>query len=182
LAPEKPLPSRPTKSRIIVAADGAASEAIDGERGSQQGAYGADSCPAAALLARHWPNRGGRRGAALALAGSLIRVGWPQSEAGQFVFEIARAANDEEANGRRADVRTTGQKVAAGEPVTAGTTCREIFGEKAWRSVSDWLGLRPVSAQLLAAGATITETAEKLGVARQTVSAWRNHNPGFQAT
>jgi transposase-like protein len=37
------------------------------------------------------------------------------------------------------------------------------------------------AADLLAAGATITETAEKLGVARQTVSEWRNHNPGFQA-
>ncbi|MGO9056244.1 MAG: DUF3987 domain-containing protein [Candidatus Binataceae bacterium] len=104
-------------------------------------------CAAAALLARHWPSRGGRHGAALALAGSLIRVGWPQSEAEQFVFEVARAANDEEANSRRADVRTTGRKVAAGEAVTAGTTCKEIFGEKVWRSVSDWLGLRPASAQ-----------------------------------
>jgi transposase-like protein len=34
---------------------------------------------------------------------------------------------------------------------------------------------------LLAAGATVTEAAEKLGVARQTVSEWRNHNRSFQA-
>jgi transposase-like protein len=37
------------------------------------------------------------------------------------------------------------------------------------------------AADMLAAGATVTETAEKLGMARQTVSEWRNQNPGFQA-
>jgi hypothetical protein len=36
------------------------------------------------------------------------------------------------------------------------------------------------AADLLAGGATIT-TAERVGVARQTVSEWRNQHPGFQA-
>jgi transposase-like protein len=35
---------------------------------------------------------------------------------------------------------------------------------------------------LMAAGASVTETAKKLGVARQTTSEWRNHHPTFQAT
>jgi hypothetical protein len=34
---------------------------------------------------------------------------------------------------------------------------------------------------LMAAGATVTQTADKLGVARQTVSEWRNHHPTFQS-
>lgn len=102
-------------------------------------------CAAAAALARHWPNPGGRHGAALALAGSLIRAGWSESEVEQFVFEVARAGRDEEASLRRGDVRSTARKVSAGEAVTGGTTCTEIFGERVWRCVSSWLGLQRVS-------------------------------------
>ncbi len=31
---------------------------------------------AASILARHWPEEGGRHDAALALAGGLLRLGW----------------------------------------------------------------------------------------------------------
>ncbi len=34
---------------------------------------------------------------------------------------------------------------------------------------------------LLAVGKTVTEVSEEVGVARQTVSEWLNHHPGFQA-
>src|SRR2546425_12815866 len=38
------------------------------------------------------------------------------------------------------------------------------------------------AADLLAFGSTITETAEKVGVARQTLSQWYNQNLAFQAS
>src|ERR1044072_7890297 len=49
---------------------------------------------AASLLARYWPD-GARNDAANALAGGLLRAGFPDDEAGQFIEAICRAANDE---------------------------------------------------------------------------------------
>lgn len=37
------------------------------------------------------------------------------------------------------------------------------------------------AADALAAGATITDAADAVGVTRQTVSEWANHHPGFRA-
>jgi transposase-like protein len=37
------------------------------------------------------------------------------------------------------------------------------------------------AADLLAVGSTVTNVAEQLGVSRQTVSAWLNQHPAFQA-
>ena len=96
---------------------------------------------AGALLARYWP-KGSRHLAALALAGALLRSGWTEDEAERFVYEVARAARDEEAESRRADVRSTARKLAAGEPATGQKTCIEIFGERVWQRLREWLDLR----------------------------------------
>jgi hypothetical protein len=95
---------------------------------------------AGSLLARHWRN-GARHSAALPLAGALVRAGWLDVIIEEFVFEVARAAHDEEANDRRADVRSTISKFKAGSPVTGIPTCVEIFGEAVWAKVSEWLTL-----------------------------------------
>ena len=95
---------------------------------------------AAALLARHWPT-GNRHVAALALAGALIRSRWPEGRIEDFVFQVARAAKDEEAQNRLADVRSTVRKFADGQAVTGAPTCNEIFGDLVWDKVRQWLAL-----------------------------------------
>jgi putative DNA primase/helicase len=97
---------------------------------------------AGALLARHWPAQGGRHNASLAVAGALLRSDWAEDAVEHFIVEIARAARDEEAQSRRADVRSTARKFAAGEAVTGGPTCAEIFSNKVWSCLREWLGLR----------------------------------------
>src|SRR5262249_28086925 len=47
---------------------------------------------AAALLARHWPAKGSRQDASLALAGGLLRAGWNSERAGRFILAVAVAA------------------------------------------------------------------------------------------
>jgi hypothetical protein len=96
---------------------------------------------AASLLARYWPN-GNRHDAALALAGALMRAGWSLEQTDHFLFEVARAANDEEASARRADVRTTAKKLATGQAATGIPTCRKIFRHDIWDKISQWLHLR----------------------------------------
>jgi hypothetical protein len=73
---------------------------------------------AGALLARHWPAKGSRNEAALALGGALIEAGWPQEGASEFILAIAVAAGDEEANHRAQTVDHTAQKHDAGQPTT----------------------------------------------------------------
>jgi hypothetical protein len=102
---------------------------------------------AAALLTRYWPSRGDRHKAALALAGALLRSGWTRDVTEYLIVEVARAANDEEAEARRADIRSTADKLANGEAATGGPTCSEIFSDKVWSCVVKWLDLRrPASA------------------------------------
>jgi len=95
---------------------------------------------AGALFARYWPS-GSRHTAALALAGAVLRSGWTEDEADRFVYEVARAAGDEEASARRADVRSTAQKLANDAPATGAKTCLEIFGDWVWSRAREWLGL-----------------------------------------
>src|SRR5439155_1031743 len=66
---------------------------------------------AAALIARHWPNRGARQHTALALGGALLRDGWSLDAAATFVGAIASAAADEEADERVATLRQAEKKV-----------------------------------------------------------------------
>src|SRR5262249_48786481 len=51
---------------------------------------------AVALLARHWPAKGTRQDAFLALVGGLLRAGWPQNRAERFVEALAVATRDDE--------------------------------------------------------------------------------------
>ncbi len=96
---------------------------------------------AAALLARHWPADGGRNDAALALAGALLRGGWEDDEAEEFIEAVAEAASDEESSQRAACVRCTRQKLEENEPTTGMPRLRELVGETAAKRFSEWLNL-----------------------------------------
>jgi hypothetical protein len=95
---------------------------------------------AATLLARCWPEQGSRHDASMALSGGLLRAGWTEDDAAEFVVAVATAAGDEEARSRAADVRTTARRLAEGGAATGWSTLRQLVGDKAVRKVRAWLG------------------------------------------
>lgn len=97
---------------------------------------------AAAALADHWPERGGRHQAALALAGGLLRAEWELETAETFVARVARAAGDEEIDDRLRAIADTKKKLDAGEPCTGWPALAETLGEPLVHAVKGWLGIR----------------------------------------
>ncbi len=99
---------------------------------------------AAALLARHWPAKGSRDAAAMALAGGLVRAGWNEDGACTFIEAVATAAHDEEAYARAKKAIPAARKLEEGKNVTGWPTLTKLLGEKGdavLRKVRDWLGL-----------------------------------------
>jgi hypothetical protein len=99
---------------------------------------------AAALLARHWPGKGGRDGAALALTGGLTRAGWSEERVSRFCRAVALAAGDEEAPMRAGKARPTAAKQQQGKKTTGWPRLAELLkgdGREVVRRVRDWLGL-----------------------------------------
>ena len=103
---------------------------------------GVQKTAAGALLVRYYPREGSRHQTALALAGALLDGVFAAEEAQQFIKAVACAAGDEESDDRVAAVTSTKRRLDAGEPVTGGRTCEEVFGERVWSSVRSWLELR----------------------------------------
>ena len=97
---------------------------------------------ACVLVARHWPERGSRHNAAMALAGTLLRAGWTVEEGVKFVTAAARAAGDEEWRTREHDVRSTTQRLAEGGAATGVPRLAEFLGDRVVGRLCDWLGLR----------------------------------------
>lgn len=97
---------------------------------------------AAALLALHWPQEGSRQDAALALAGGLLRAGWPESEAAGFVEAVCRAAGDEETRSRVQTVRYSLRKLEAGERVTGWPTLADIVDKRVVSRACEWLEIQ----------------------------------------
>ena len=75
----------------------------------------------AALLVMRWPGPGSRHDFVLAATGYLARNLGPE-RAGRILEAAVHASGDEEARSRLADVRTTLDRLAAGENVTGGPT------------------------------------------------------------
>jgi Bifunctional DNA primase/polymerase, N-terminal/AAA domain len=96
---------------------------------------------AATLLARHWPGKGSRHNAALALAGMLLRAEWSEEEIVPLVEAVAKAAKDEELRGRIRDVTYTARRLDADCTATGAPTLARIMGEEVIRRVRDWLEL-----------------------------------------
>jgi DNA polymerase-1 len=101
---------------------------------------------AVALLARHWPGQTCRQTAFLALAGGLLRAGWPQERAEQFIRTLAVVTGDEEERKRVQTVAQTAGKLEQDRKATGFTKLEELLGSSAkeiLRRVRQWLGMAP---------------------------------------
>lgn len=112
---------------------------------------------AAALLAKHWPQRGTRHDAMLALAGVLCRAGWPQAEGQLFCRALYRAVgtHDPAAIGRSDhECADTYEKHRLGSEVTGLPTLAEAVGQDVASAAVKWLRTKPedTSAHRTAAG------------------------------
>lgn len=96
---------------------------------------------AGALISRLWPTRGSRHDAALALAGMLLRAGWPLEQTMAFLDVVARAAGDEEWQQRATGAKSTQDRLGAGGTATGATRLREILGDAVVAQAQEWLDL-----------------------------------------
>jgi len=110
---------------------------------------------AATILARHWPDKGTRDKAAMALSGALVRSGWSQDKVSAFVQAVAVAAGDEEAGMRASKAAPAARKLEAGDKCTGWPTVIKILGPagvEVVKRVIEWLGLsserKPTVAEL----------------------------------
>lgn len=111
---------------------------------------------AAALLARAWPDPGGRHDAAMALAGGLLRMGWADTDLAHFIGAVVDAAGDPEGDDRLAAVRSTGQALAAGKQTTGWTRLCNLLDPAVVAKIRTWLGAppEPEAAKVERSGAT----------------------------
>jgi hypothetical protein len=98
---------------------------------------------AAALLARHWPQKGSRHHAFLALAGQLARAGWNVEDARKFHHVIYSCLWPANPDLRAADseVQSTFEKYSVDGEVTSVPTLVEVIDKKVVDSASRWLGI-----------------------------------------
>ncbi len=94
---------------------------------------------AVALIARHWPNQGGRNDAAMALSGGLLRGGMNDDAAERFVQAVADAAGDEEADERVKAVHSSRKKIDACESVTGWPSLSKLIGDVVAKRAFEWL-------------------------------------------
>jgi hypothetical protein len=98
---------------------------------------------AAALLARHWPTKGTRQDAFLALAGGLLLRGWNETRAERLITAICAATHDEELAKRIDCVSQTARKIGGDNQLTGWRRVSELLGEAGkdvTRRVLKWLG------------------------------------------
>jgi hypothetical protein len=112
--------------------------AVDGKLLLKQVSHLAAAC----LLARHWPGKGSRHAAAVALAGMLIRGGLSQDEAERIIGAAARAAGDEETRDRVRTVASSVKRLENNGKCTGAPSVKEAFGEAVTARLSDWLELK----------------------------------------
>jgi hypothetical protein len=96
------------------------------------------------LLAQHWPTRGSRQDAHLALAGGLLLHGWNEAHSERFLSALCEATQDEEATKRRACVAQTARKIGGDNEITRWPRLSELLGEQGRevvRRVREWLGI-----------------------------------------
>jgi DNA polymerase I-like protein with 3'-5' exonuclease and polymerase domains len=99
---------------------------------------------AVSLLARHWPAKGTRQDAFLALTGGLLRAGWAQDRTERFVEALAAATQDEEPRKRVQVVALTGGKLEQERKTTGWPKLEGLLGatgKDVVRRVREWLGM-----------------------------------------
>jgi DNA polymerase I-like protein with 3'-5' exonuclease and polymerase domains len=99
---------------------------------------------AVSLLARHWPAKGTRQDAFLALTGGLLRAGWAQDRTERFVEALAAATQDEEPRKRVQAVALTAAKLEQDRKTTGWPKLVGLIGaagQEVVRRVREWLGM-----------------------------------------
>jgi hypothetical protein len=99
---------------------------------------------AATILGRHWPHKGRRDDAAVALTGALVRAGWEEERVGTFVAAVATAAGDEQARARAGKAGRAAKQLAEGGKVRGWPTLTTLLlgnGEQVVERARSWLGL-----------------------------------------
>lgn len=97
----------------------------------------------ACILVRAYPAAGARHGFILALAGGLLRSGLSEMEIDHLILTVAAAAQDENLDDRRTELRTTFENFRSNRPVTGWPTLIELVGvqgEALVRSIKKSLG------------------------------------------
>ncbi len=128
---------------------------------------------AGALLARHWPHKGSRHVASLALIGMLLRGGWSEQAIRDFLSDVLAAAGDDEWQAREANIETTIRRLNNGDTATGARKLAELLsdGERVVAQVREWLNLQSVAQPITATNevdgrplsARISEALEGLG-------------------
>src|SRR5262245_55359018 len=99
---------------------------------------------AVALLGRHWPLKSSRQTAFLALAGALLRGGWAEDRAAQFIGTLAFVTKDEEARKRVQTIGQTARKLEREGKATGWPKLEELLGKSGRDVVTrvrNWLGM-----------------------------------------
>ncbi len=94
---------------------------------------------AATLLARHWPDQGGRHPAALIIDGLLTRLQWSRDDRQRFIEAVATVAGDDEVKDRVAVCLQTEHKQADGRPVPGFKALSDAFGRPIAKKIAEWL-------------------------------------------
>lgn len=98
---------------------------------------------AAALLARHWPPKGSRHAAFLALAGVLARAEWKLDAAlalHRTLYRCLWPANPD-LSAADTEVQSTFEKHSAGGEITGVPKLRGLFDKKVVDTAFQWLGI-----------------------------------------
>jgi P4 family phage/plasmid primase-like protien len=98
---------------------------------------------AVALLARHWPSKGSRHRAFLALSGVLARAQWSQADTKSFHRAMYRCLwpGDPDFGAADSEVQSTFDKLAAGSEVTGIPTLIEVVDKKVVDTALRWMGI-----------------------------------------
>jgi Bifunctional DNA primase/polymerase, N-terminal/Protein of unknown function (DUF3987) len=96
---------------------------------------------AATLISRHWPHKGSRNDASLALAGMLLNSGWEEAAVEEFVSLVAQAANDEESKARKSAARATRKRIDKGSTFVGRPSLEKLLGATVVDRACEWLGI-----------------------------------------
>lgn len=130
-----PGSTHPSGELVQFYADGDPSD-VDGDTLKQN----ASELAAAAILARHWPDKGGRHDAALTIDGYLTRLRWPMERRRHFIRCVATVAGDDEVRDRVDVCSRSELKLETGKRMRGITSLRKDFGKDVADRVSAWLG------------------------------------------
>ena len=94
---------------------------------------------AASLVARHWPKKGSRHEASLALTGMLLRAGRDDAHVELFLSRVAWAAGDEQWKARKNTILTTKNRIARGGTATGRPHLEDPWARMSWTGYVEWL-------------------------------------------